>query len=265
MHEQVIKILNNQIKELKEKVKNVEELNEDPFLLFTKMQVNETLVPNALIDNGEETIIAYQDWTYEKFIDKFEEEFDIKPFKMRYSSETFPSPIEFIYEGEVYAQLHPYDKTFELVSPLSEQLLWERWYNKNIEKCDWDIENQLEEIRKRDPFVDAEDTLSDTMKVAIGKRKREKEAEKKMNEAQENAERCSQELEGIQREMDNLEAMQIDKWHVVRKISTRVADHLGVFTVDQRSKNGFDLKREVDEYYNNRLKEVSALEAKAEV
>lgn len=175
MQDRVLKTLYNRRKKIEEKESEIKRFTEDPLMLFDELQYDRYIIPNLLEEVDESMLLSYQKWQYPMTQRAIIESFEISPFTIEWDGDMFPSPFYLVRNGYRVASLQPYENTFTIlpnenvVNALDEYI---RIVNRRISK--WEEIAELN-AKKINPFIDESDSLYNTVKVSLTRKKKETE------------------------------------------------------------------------------------------
>lgn len=211
MQNRLLKLLQEQEMAYKEKQKQVAAFTEDPLSLFTHLQQEAHLIPSVLSNIDEKFLLEYQEWQYPLVHQALLDTFRLDGFEIRWDTSTFPSPFYLLSNGYPVAFLDPYSRSFTVTPSESVTETLATYQKTQKKRLDVWQEYQMARIRYTNPFVDEDDSVTNTLRIAATKKRRQKETMAEINRLEaahdqlvEEIQRLDLQLEGHNREHNTL-------------------------------------------------------------
>lgn len=229
MKDQMIQTLIQHKYQIEDKIANIEQLEEDPFLFFGERKgLSEETFVDLLAARDPEYVLEYQRWLYPKLINEIKRRYNVDDYTLSFQPHNFPSPIQFTHEMRIVANIFPFARVFSYDMPNS---LPERLQERRallIQLVELEEQLALCELIESNPIISGKGKPWGTTKALLSQK-----SVKKSNK--EHAVKLLDEIASINRQLSECE-QQInditDKWTMLTldldRLSSRVAHALNL-------------------------------------
>lgn len=246
MQKRVLKALYNERKKIEEKEEEIKRFTSDPLMLFNELQYDQEIIPKLLKNISESHLIDYQKWQYPMVQRAIIDQFNISPFILSWDDDIFPSPIYLVRNGYRVAAINPYENTFEvLASENVKNILneYKRISSRRIHK--WE---ELQELnaKRMNPFINEDDSLYNTIKVSLRKKKKGNELERTIELYAYDLEALIEEENVLYRQLESMSREENVNNYEIEKIYNLLKPYLGLRLVDGYQNQFIEVEREIN-------------------